>query len=136
MAKRFNWPLWAGLLLTVIAFLSYFSFFVRYPATRDVPWVSFLLFIAAVALLVAGWRRAPRKIVPSIVVALGLAVTALFTFSVTLGSRQLPAAEGAPAVGEKAPEFTLRDTANREVALSRLLADSNGVLLIFYRGYW
>jgi hypothetical protein len=135
MKRRFNWALWGGLLLAVIAFLSYFTFFVRYPVTRDVPWASFLLFLGAIALLVAGWRRAPRKIVASIVLVLGLAITAMFTHSVLVGSK-VPAAAGAPAVGEKAPEFTLRDSANRDVALSNLLAQSNGVLLIFYRGYW
>ncbi|HEY0160194.1 MAG TPA: hypothetical protein VGF28_23100 [Thermoanaerobaculia bacterium] len=136
MKRRFNWRLWGGLLLAVVAFFSYFTFFVRYPATRDVPWVSFLLFLGAVSLLVAGWRRAPRKIVASIVLALGLAVTGFFTFAVTLGSRQLPAADGAPGVGQKVPEFTLRDTANRNVALSQMLGQSNGVLLVFYRGFW
>lgn len=136
MKRRFNWRLWGGLLLAVVAFFSYFTFFVRYPSTRDVPWVSFLLFLGAVSLLVAGWRRAPRKIVASIVLALGLAVTGFFTFAVTLGSRQMPAADGAPAVGQKVPEFTLRDTANRNVALSQMLGQSNGVLLVFYRGFW
>ncbi len=135
MKTRFNWPLWGGLLLTVVAFLSYFSFFARFPVTRDVPWASFLLVLVAVALLVMGWRRAPRKIVASIVLVLGLAITGLFTYSVTAGSK-VPAAEGAPNVGQQAPAFTLRDTANREVALSNLLAQSNGVLLVFYRGYW
>jgi hypothetical protein len=135
MKTRFNWPLWGGLLLTVVAFLSYFSFFARFPVTRDVPWASFLLVLVAVALLVTGWRRAPRKIVASIVLVLGLAITGLFTYSVTAGSK-VPAAERAPNAGQQAPAFTLRDTSNREVALSNLLAQSNGVLLVFYRGYW
>lgn len=136
MARRFNGWLWGGLLLTVVAFLSYFAFFTRFAVTRDVPWVSFLLFLLAVALLVVGWRRAPRKILPTIVVVLGLFVTGAFTYLVTIGSRQLPAATDAPSVGQKAPDFILRDTANREVKLSSLLAQSNGVVLIFYRGYW
>jgi peroxiredoxin len=55
---------------------------------------------------------------------------------VTVGSKQLPVASGAPAVGQKAPDFALRDTANREVTLSSLLTQSNGVVLIFYRGHW
>jgi hypothetical protein len=135
MKRRFNWQLWSGLLLAVIAFVSYFSFFARYPLTRDVPWVSFLLLLLAVALLVAGWRRAERKVVSSIVVALGLLVTGAFTYTVTVGSK-LPGAGDAPAVGEKAPGFALPDTANRAVALDALLRQSNGVLLIFYRGYW
>ena len=40
--------------------------------------------------------------------------------------------------GDMAPDFTLADTSHRNVALSQLLAapGTNGVLLIFYRGYW
>ena len=136
MKSRFNWQLWGGLLLTVFAILSYFMFFSRFAVTRDVPWVPFLLFLGAIALLVTGWRRAPRKIVPSIVMVLGLFLAGAFTFMVTVGSKGLPIAGGAPAVGQKAPDFALRDTANREVTLSSLLTQSNGVVLIFYRGHW
>lgn len=136
MKRRFNWPLWTGLLLAVVAFFSYYGFFSRFPVTRDVPWVSFLLLLIAVALLVTGWRRAQRKVLASIVAVLGLLVTGFFTFMVTAGSKGLPLSNRAPAVGEKAPAFTLVDTQNRPVALNDLLSGSNGVLLVFYRGYW
>lgn len=136
MKQRFNWPLWGGLILAVVAFLSYFQFFVRFPITRDVPWVSAVLFLIAVALLISGWRRAPRKILPTIVVGLGLFVTGAFTFYVTIGSKDLPQSGRAPAVGQRAPDFALPDTNNQTVSLSNVLAESNGVLLIFYRGYW
>ena len=136
MKRRFNWQLWGGLLLAVVAFLSYYMFFARFAVTRDVPWVPLLLFLTAVVLLITGWRRAPGKIIPTIVVALGLFVAGTFTYLVTVFSKQLPIAEAAPSVGQKAPDFALRDTANREVRLSSLLAQSNGVVLIFYRGYW
>lgn len=58
-------------------------------------------------------------------------------------SAQLPESKGAPAVGQKAPDFTLPDAGGNPVTLSSLFAgkDANGqgvkgVLLIFYRGYW
>ena len=136
MKRRFNWPLWSGFLLTVVAFFSYYGFFSQFPLTRDVPWVSFLLLLLAVALLVTGWRRAQRKVLASIVMVLGLLVTGFFTFLVTAGSKGLPLSNLAPEVGEKAPAFTLPDTQNRPVALNDLLHGSNGVLLVFYRGHW
>lgn len=133
--KRLNWALWGGLLLVVAAFFSYFSFFARFPVTRDVPWASFLLFLVAAALLVAGWRRAPRKILASIVAVLGFLVIGAFTFMVTAGTK-LPLSGGAPAVGQAAPAFELPDTAGRPVSLASALSGSNGVLLVFYRGHW
>ncbi len=136
MKHRFNWQLWGGLLLAVVAFGSYFAFFVRFAVTRDVPWASFLLFLIAAVLLVAGWRRASRKILASLVAVLGLFVIGAFTFYVTVGTKNLPVSTGAPSVGATAPAFTLPDTNNRAVSLADTLNGSNGVLLVFYRGYW
>jgi energy-coupling factor transporter transmembrane protein EcfT len=127
---------WSGLILCVVAFLSYYMFFARFPATRDVPWVPFTLFAVAIWLLISGWRQAKRKILATIGVVLGFLVIGLFTFLVTVFSRELPAAAAAPRIGQKAPDFALPDTQGRAVSLSRTLAGSNGVLLVFYRGYW
>jgi hypothetical protein len=135
--RRFNWPLWSGLALTLIAFVSYFFVFSMYPITRDVPWVNYLLFVVAVILLIAGLRRADRKVLPAIITVLGVAIFAFFIFAVTIVTKQIPAAKGAPHVGQKAPEFALVDTEHHPVTLSSLVASApKGVLLIFYRGYW
>ncbi|MGZ5446022.1 MAG: hypothetical protein ACXW5U_22915 [Thermoanaerobaculia bacterium] len=136
MKHRFNWQLWGGLLLAVLAFGSYFAFFARFAVTRDVPWASFILFLIAAVLLVSGWRRASRKILASLVAILGLFVIGAFTFIVTVGTKNLPGSDGAPPVGAKAPAFTLPDTNNRAVSLADTLNGANGVLLVFYRGYW
>ena len=56
--RGFNWPIWAGFLLTLIAFFSYFFVFVWFPVTRDFPWANLLLFAIAAALLLVGVRRA------------------------------------------------------------------------------
>jgi hypothetical protein len=147
--KRFNWPLWAGFLLTLFAFLSYPFLFIEWPITRDFPWVNLLLFVIALVLLVVGIRRAfmpdrrvISKIVAPILATVSVLVLAFFVFIVFIQSRWLPASQAAPAVGQKAPEFSLADTNGQPVTLASLLSQPinnkppKGVLLIFYRGYW
>ncbi len=147
--RSFNWPVWAGLLLSVVAFISYFFVFVRFPVTRDFPWASLLLFAAAAALLLVGVRRAfapgrrlGAKVAGVVAASLGVAVLGFFVFSTFIMSRWMPAAQGAPQVGRKAPDFSLSDTEGRTVSLSELLSTPlngkapKGVLLVFYRGHW
>src|SRR5689334_9694962 len=142
---------WAGLLLALVGFLSYLFVFYRFPVTRDVPWVSFLLFAAALACVAVGLRRAfarppayRGRVSAPILAALSVAIVAFFCYGVFAGSRDLPASAGAPKVGQKAPAFTLPDSTGRQVSLAALLAEPfgaaarppKGVLLVFYRGYW
>jgi len=150
--QRFNWQIWAGFLLSLAASISYPVIFMRWPTTRDFPWVTLLLYVVAAALLVIGIRRAfasgralKSKIAASILTALTLVIMGLFLFSTLIMSRWLPASQGAPQVGQKAPDFSLVDANGKTVSLSELLSSSTGgqqmskpkgVLLIFYRGYW
>lgn len=149
--RRFNWPIWAGFLLSLIAFFSYFSVFVWFPVTRDFPWANLLLFAIAAALLVFGVRRAfspdrshPKrsKIAGAILAALSVAIFGFFIVATFIIARRLPASSSAPQISQKAPDFTLNDTNAKPVSLSELLASPingkspKGVLLIFYRGYW
>ncbi len=153
MKRHWNPLAPAGFLLTLVAFLSYFIFFVRYPFTRDFPWAILLLFAAGLGLVAVGLRRAFRqteryrgKLSGTLLAVLSVLVTGLFlTYNFYL-SAQLPASEGAPRVGQKAPDFTVPDTEGNQVALSTLLAKlgeqeaaqdkKQGLLLVFYRGYW
>lgn len=147
--KRLNWSLWAGLLMTLVAFVSYFFVFVWFPVTRDFPWANFLLFAVAAALILLGIRRAfagelPRKskVAGVIIAMLTVVIFAFFIFATLVMPRWMPAARGAPKVGQKAPEFALTDTNQKTVTLAELLSTpvkgkpARGVLLIFYRGYW
>jgi flagellar biosynthesis component FlhA len=145
-ARRFNWPLWVGFVLTLAAFVTYFSVFVWFPSTRDFPWANLLIFGIALVLLVMGVRRGfasdrphptRSKVVTSIVATLSVVVLALFIFTIFVFARWLPASKGAPQVGQRAPDFTLTDTTGKQVSLTQLQTTApKGVLLIFYRGYW
>jgi len=149
--KKFNWQIWAGLLLSIFTFLSYPLLFVRFAVTRDFPWANLLFCGTAVVLLFVGVRRAFQsgphlirsKIIGASLATFGLVILSLFVFMAFIAARWIPPAHGAPRVGQKAPDFTLADTAGRQVSLAELLAtpasantNPKGVLLIFYRGYW
>jgi hypothetical protein len=150
--RSFNWHIWAGFLLSIVAFVSYTVFFVNFPITRDFPWANLILFMIAAALLFVGVRRAfapdrsrLAKVGSSILAALGVLIIGLFIFAIFVFARWLPASTGAPRLGNKAPEFTLADANGKATSLGELLTTpinvSNtgkprGVLLIFYRGYW
>jgi peroxiredoxin len=142
-----NWPLWSGLLLTPVAFLSYPLVFERWPATRDVPWVNLLLFGLAGLLLAIGLRRAfspgrlrRLRIASGLIAAtLGAGMFANFALRVFVRARQLPASIHAPAIGERAFDFTLPDDNGAPVSLAALLSPpahsgapaSKGVILVF-----
>jgi len=147
--RRLNWPIWAGLLLSLFAFLSYPLVFVRWAVTRDFPWANLLLFGVAAVLLWFGVRRAfapgrrrRSKVAGIVGTTLSILICGLFIFSAFVMARWMPAARGAPQVGQKAPDFNLSDTNGKTLALSELLTapirgkTPKGVLLIFYRGYW
>lgn len=100
-------------------------------------------------LLFVGVRRAFRperrlisRITAPILATISILIIAFFMFITLIQSRWLPASQAAPAVGQKAPEFTLTDTNGQPVTLALLLSQPinnkppKGVLLIFYRGYW
>ena len=136
-----TWPVWAALPLSVVAFLSYPLFFLRWPITRDIPWANYALFAVVGALVVIGLRRAfapgPRRVLrvmlSLIPAGLSVAIFASFLSVIFVEAYQLPASSGAPHVGQRAPEFTLLDVNNAPVALSELLSPpTKGVLVIFY----
>jgi cytochrome bd-type quinol oxidase subunit 2 len=149
MSRSIHWPLWSGLILAIVAFISYPTIFARFPITRDVPWVNLILLVIAAVLAFVGLRRAfasdstrRRKIFASIAATLTVAVIFLFIAGFMVYPRHMPASQGAPQIGQRAPDFTLPDVNNQPIALSQLLTQPidgrapKGVLLVFYRGYW
>jgi thioredoxin-dependent peroxiredoxin len=146
--RGFNWQIWAGLVLAVGAFVSYPLLFVKWPATRDVPWANVLLAVAATTMLFLGARRAfspgrfriARVLVAGIILAASAAMILQFALGVFVRARDLPPSAGAPQVGRKAPVFTLPDENGTPRSLTELLSTPvpstmerpKGVLLIFY----
>ena len=111
--------------------------------TRDIPWANYLLFLIGGALLAVGVKRAfgdPEhyrgKISSSILASLSAVLFAFFIVIITYFSKQLPSAETALGVQQKAPPFVLVDTAGKQVSSADLLKDHRGLVVIFYRGYW
>lgn len=147
--KKFNWQIWMGFLLSVVAVLTYPFVFVSWPITRDFPWANLLLIGVALLFLFLGMRRAfapdrrrISKIGASVLATFSVLILGLFLFSFFVAARWLPASRGAPQIGQKAPDFALADTTSRPLSLSELLSEPingkapRGVLLVFYRGYW
>jgi peptidoglycan/LPS O-acetylase OafA/YrhL len=141
--RRRNILNWAGFAVILVAFVSYIPFFALFPATRDVPWANYLLFLIGGALIAVGLRRAFRdpehnrgKISGSILAALSVLLFALFLVTITYYSKQIPSGETALGVSRKAPPFVLADISGNEISSAHLLRDHRGVVLVFYRGYW
>jgi hypothetical protein len=168
MPRQRNWAPWIALLLALAALLSNAGFFLGLPGQRALPWLSVALAIAALVCAAVGIMRAFRrsqvyrgKISSPILGVLSLLICGLVAVA-AVTSRALPAAAGAPQVGQKVPDFTLADTSGNKVSLGQLLgkADTSAsasannaagqatpvsmstatppkaVLLVFYRGYW
>jgi hypothetical protein len=149
MERQRNFLPLIGLLVSGFALLSYPMLFARYPITRDVPWVNWLLFALGLGLVGAGIVRAFRsperyrgRVLGPVFGVLSLAALGFFLFITLSLARQLPASAGAPKVGQTAPDFTLPDSQGKPVRLYSLLGSPAGgapgswVVLIFYRGYW
>ena len=147
---RVNSAMWLGAFLLMAAILSNALFFIKIPGQQLFPWINLLLGALAAALCITALKRTMSN--PELRRGkaagwtLSILAVLLFAFSVLsfIVARQLPSPDKAPQVGQKAPDFTLRDTKGVPVTLAQLLSSPmpgsgekpKSVLLIFYRGYW
>jgi uncharacterized protein (DUF58 family) len=152
-AKLWNWRLWAGFVLSLVALVGY-GYVVVGTGALAVFWPSLALFVVAAVLLLSGLMRSRRepqtyrgKIAGPVLASLSLVFLGLFSFASYQVFKNFPAANNAPKVGQRAPEFTLVDTSGKTFSLAQLLSTpitdstgaaraTKGVLVVFYRGYW
>lgn len=147
MKRSWNWRLWVGFVVALLAPLGYFFLF---ETTKFAPWIAIVLFALAIILLIGGLRRAystPEsyrgRVAGPILASIGAVVLGLFVWVSFEMKKAYSVAQNAPRVGQRAPEFALADGNNSQVTLANLLAGpagstraQRGVLLVFYRGYW
>jgi hypothetical protein len=148
--KLWNWRLWAGFAVAVLALVVYVALVM---SIRDVLWVSLALFVVSGVLLASGLRlsfgqrESYRGQVAGPILSAGSAlILVLFGIGSYVVSKSFPAARHAPKVGQTAPEFKLVDTSGKSVTLADILAAPvaqtagarapKGVLLVFYRSHW
>ena len=139
--RRRNFAILAGPLVTFGGVASYYAYFGRIPALRDVPWLN--LPLAALGVAISGWGmlrpfRSPDRYRGRFLGPAGLVVSLLvfgmFAFYVFIFSYDLPPPNDRVAVGATAPDFTLSDPTGKPVSLSEFRG--RNVVLVFYRGYW
>jgi hypothetical protein len=105
------------------------TFLLSVPAFRN-GWATLTLFAFPAALLALGWGGEGKK---------GLRVAAWLVFVAALGGwiglRFVGKIAGAPAVavGDRAPDFMLKDQDGKDLRLSDL-TDRGRVVLVFFRG--
>lgn len=138
---RRNHAVWLGPVVVFVGAVSYFTWFARFPALRDFPWVNLPLVAGGLALSAWGaWRAFSRpgrflgKALGSLGLAFSLGLGTLFVAYVFVLSYQLPGPTRTALGIERAPEFSLPDHRGRPVRLADLRGRK--VVITFYRGHW
>jgi len=130
---RRNHAVWIGALVSLVGLISYFTFFARFPAFRDVPRLNLTLVLGGLA--VSAWAVWRRRSLWSIA---GLALSAVCAGSLALYvfvlSYGLPDTEQVVQVGKPAPAFALPDQEGQTTTLDQYRGSN--LVLVFYRGFW
>jgi len=141
MKKRWNHLSWIGPVVAFAGTVSYFTFFARFPALRDFPWVNLPLALLGVGVSgVAVWRAFARRdewrgrIVAPLGLGLAIAFAGFLVGYVFFLSNALPPPTETSLGLTAAPDLALTDQNGQPVRLT----DFRGRMLVltFYRGYW
>jgi hypothetical protein len=125
---------WLGPILAFVGVASYFTLFVNWPITRDVPWANLILLALALAASIAGLARSRRRVLAAAGLALTLAFSGFFLWYTYVVSYDIPSAELALDVGAPVPAVALRDDRGQDVELAALSREK--LVLVFFRGHW
>ena len=138
---RFRLLSYGGLLVAFFGVISYFSFFFRFPALRDFPWINLPLVLVGLGLGLCGLKRAwgpgatrGSRLLSSLAIVLTVFFSGSFALYVFWMSYQLPDSSRALAVGERAPMFELPAADGSPIDTEELRG--RRILLVFYRGHW
>ena len=139
--RKRNHAIWLAPLIVFVGAISYFMYFVQFPALRDVPWLNLPVVVLGVLVGVcAVWRAFAKpdvyrgKILGSLSLVFSLLLAGLFGTYIVYFSYQMPQPTSTSMELDIAPAFTLNDQDAKPVSLS----DFSGKKLImtFYRGHW
>jgi hypothetical protein len=138
-ASHGSWLLWVGPLIAIAGFLSYYSFFVQWPALRDTAWLNILILVVALTLSFVGLRRTwagglLRRVAGVASTAFsGALLAGLVTYCYLL-SYGVPDASRAAGIGTNLPAITL--AAHDGSGFDLGAASTKPLILVFYRGFW
>ena len=126
--------LWLGPTFALVGVLSYFTLFVNWPITRDVPWLNLGLLALAIGVSIVGLRRSRRRMLAAGGLALTLFLNTFFVWYCYVFSYQIPSADLALDVGASVPALVLRDDRGQDVELAGISREK--LVLVFFRGHW
>lgn len=135
-------PLWIGPALTFVAAVSYFLFFVRFPALRDVPWFNLPLVLIGtfVAIAASGPHLTkssagqPKRVRAFLSAVAAVGMAGLFCFYVFSFSSSMPSTKGIKGSRVNLSGVKVQ-TSNKETVDLQAFAKEK-LFVIFYRGYW
>lgn len=141
VARRRNFGIIFGVMLTFVGVTTYFTVFAQFPFARDFPWVNLpLIFLGCAISALAVWRAfaLPQiyrgKILGPLGLAASVGLAGLFIYYIFVWSSALPGQSEAGAALKRLPDFALTDQHQRAVQSAELRGKK--VVLTFFRGHW